>query len=228
MMTRGEVGIIVAARTGSTRLPGKALLPLGGTQMILFLLQRLQPLRGGRVVLATTEREDDDGLARIVRDAGVPVFRGSTNDLVARYTAAAEAFGFDTVGRVTADCPFVNAEMVDHCLLQAAAFGDFDLATTKGIFPVGLDIEFYPASVMTQLNSQRDLTEIHREHLTLYMYDNKDTFRVRALRPPADWPATNLSFTVDTRADYDAAAALAGKFPDPDFPIKNLIERAAA
>lgn len=225
-MARGKVGIIVAARTGSTRLPGKALLPLNGMPMILFLLERLKPLKGGRVVLATTDLEGDNRLAELVQAVGVPVFRGSANDLVARYTAAAAAFGFDTVGRVTGDCPFVDAAMVDACLEQAA--GGFDIATTKGAFPVGLDIELYSAAVMAQLNAQEDLTESHREHLTLYMYDHRDRFAVRQLQPPASWPATSQSFTVDTRADYDRAAALAAPFGGAHFSIPDLIERAAA
>lgn len=224
----GKVGIIVAARTGSTRLPGKALLPLNGMPMILFLLERLKPLKGGHVVLATTELEGDDRLAELVRSAGVPVFRGSAIDLVARFTAAAAQFGFDTIGRVTGDCPFVDAPMVDHCLEQAAGFGGFDLATTKGAFPVGLDIELYSAATMARLDAQKDLTASHREHLTLYMYDHKNRFEVRQLQPPAGWPMSSRSFTVDTRADYDQAAALAGQFARPDFPIPTLIERAAA
>jgi spore coat polysaccharide biosynthesis protein SpsF len=227
-MPLGTVGIIVAARTGSTRLPGKALLPLNGMPMILFLLERLKSLRGGRVVLATTELEGDNHLADLVRTAGVPVFRGSANDLVARYTAAAAAFGFDTVGRVTGDCPFVDGPMVDHCLQQAAGFDGLDIASTKGAFPVGLDIELYSAAMMARLNARDDLTASHREHLTLYMYDHKDRFDVRRLQPPSGWPMTSRSFTVDTRADYDQAAALAGQFSRTDFPIHDLIERAAA
>src|SRR5690348_5122118 len=104
----GRTGIIVAARTGSSRLPGKALLPLNGMPMILFLLERLSPLKEARVAFATTRLESDDRLAAIVEEAGVPVFRGNAEDLVDRYVAAADHFGFDTVGRVTGDCPFVD------------------------------------------------------------------------------------------------------------------------
>ena len=74
LMQLGKVGIIVAARTGSTRLPGKALLPLNGMPMILFLLERLKSLQGAGVVLATTELESgDDHLAESWR--GPPAFR---------------------------------------------------------------------------------------------------------------------------------------------------------
>jgi spore coat polysaccharide biosynthesis protein SpsF len=227
-MALGSIGIIVAARTNSSRLPGKALKPLQGMPMILFLLERLKPLRGASVVVATTELENDDHLAETVAGAGVPVFRGSANDLVARYAAAAAQFGFDTVGRVTGDCPFVNAEMVEHCLVQAAANGPFDLATTKGEFPVGLDIELFPANRMAALNANPSLSEAHREHLTLYIYDNPGDFMLHKLQPRPDWRIAGHSFTVDTASDYQAAMGLANCFDRPNFPLHSLIERAAA
>src|SRR3974390_1575647 len=110
-MRLGQVGIVVAARIGSTRLPGKALRPLDGIPMIVFLLRRLVPARRATVVFATTELPADDMLAGIVAGEGFPVYRGANEDVVARYVGAAERFSLDTVVRVTGDCPFVNAEL---------------------------------------------------------------------------------------------------------------------
>ena len=224
----GRTGIIVAARTGSSRLPGKALLPLNGMPMILFLLARLSPLEDATVVLATTRLASDDRLAATVEETGVPVFRGNAEDLVDRYTAAADHFGFDTVGRVTADCPFVDAAMLKFCMEQAEALAPFDLATTKGAFPVGLDVELYPSRVMSQLNRQAGLTASDREHLTLYMYEHREAFALRQLNPPSGWQRSTRSFTVDTPADYETAQALAAPFAGADFSISALLERAAA
>ena len=225
-MALGNIGVIVSARTASHRLPGKALLPLNGLPMVLFLLERLKPLQGGRLVFATTELASDDELAGAVAKTGVPVFRGSADDLVARHVGAAAAFGFDTVGRVTGDCPFVNAEMVDYCLDQAARLTPFDLVTTKGAFPVGLDVEFYPAAVMVRLHQDMGLTGEEREHLTLRLY--RGGFDVRRLSPRADWPANGRAFTVDTGADYERAVALAGRFGATQFSLADLLKKDAA
>lgn len=224
----GRTGIVVAARTGSSRLPGKALLPLNGVPMILFLLERLSPLEDATIVLATTTLERDDQLAAVVKEAGVPVFRGNAEDLVDRYAAAADHFGFDTVGRVTGDCPFVDAAMLKFCIEQAASLAPFDLATTKGTFPVGLDAEFYPSRVMSDLNRKAELTARHREHLTLYMYDHRECFALRQLTPPSKWRRLARSFTVDTQADYEAAQLLAAPFAGARFSITDMLERAAA
>jgi spore coat polysaccharide biosynthesis protein SpsF len=222
----GNVGVVVAARTLSSRLPGKALLPLQGMPMILFLLRRLQPLRRVTTVLATTTLASDDELASVVEAAGVPVFRGADADVVARYVAAAACFGFDTVARVTGDCPFVDAELVDHCLAQCAAVAAFDLATTKGRFPVGLDVELYSAARMDALHAGGGLSAAEREHLTLYFYNHRDACTVHPLEPRPAWRCAGRHFTVDTRQDYEAARAIAERFTGPEFAVETLVAAA--
>jgi len=220
----GNVGLIVSARTRSTRLPGKALLPLRGMPMILYLLRRLSPFAAGTVVLATTNLESDDRLADVVSKSGAEVYRGDENDLVARYVGAAEQYGFDTVVRATGDCPFIDAEFVTWCLGQAESLDAFDLATTKGLFPVGLDAEIYRAEVMTRLHKTDRLSAAQREHLTLFIYDHEDEFVVRRLQPRPAWAGCGNTFTVDTAADYEAACERAERFSSPMFSIAALIE----
>jgi spore coat polysaccharide biosynthesis protein SpsF len=220
----GKVGVVVAARMSSTRLPGKAMLPLQGIPMVAFLLRRLAALKSGQVVLATTRLAVDDELAELARAEGVDVFRGPDADVVGRYVAAADRYGFDTVARVTADCPFVDAELVDWCLSRTAEFERCDLATTKTRFPVGLDVEIYAVERMRALNA-RELTEAEREHLTLYYYEHDDEFAVRTIEPPVAWPRPDRRFTVDTQADYEEAVRFADLFDDPRFTILSFLER---
>ena len=227
-MILGNVAVVVAARTLSSRLPGKALLPLQGMPMILFLLRRLRPLRRATLVFATTTLAADDELASLVATAGVPVFRGADADVVARYVAAAVRFGFDTMARVTGDCPFVDAELVEHCLSQCMAASPFDLATTKGRFPVGLDVEIFPSARLAALHAAGSLSAEEREHLTLYFYNHRDVSTVHALDPRPGWRCADRHFTVDTRQDYDAARAIADRFAQPEFAIADLLARAAA
>ena len=222
----GQVGIVVAARTSSSRLPGKALLPLGGLPMVIFLLRRLRGIQAGRVVLATTELPADDSLVAEVLAEGVPVYRGSEDDVVGRFVGAAAKFGFDLVGRVTADCPFVDAELVDWCINQSSRFGQYDLATTKGTFPVGLDVELYRADRLAALDAGTALSPQDREHLTLHFYANREAFEVKSIAPPPDWSPSERTFTVDTAADYATAVELVGLLGRNDFSIPALLELA--
>jgi len=218
----GKIGVVVAARTASTRLPGKALLPLGGKPMILFLLERLRNLRSAELVVATTLLESDNALAASVEGVGIPVFRGNAQDLVQRYCDVAAHFGFDTIVRITADCPFIEVDMVEWCLARAAESEGWDLATTKGQFPAGLDAEIYPAALMQKLNESA-LSDEEREHLTLHLY--RHNYAITRIHPPAEWPSVAQSFTVDTREDYQNAEGIVDYFQSGDFGLKELLLR---
>ena len=102
-------GIIVGARIGSTRLPGKALLQIGGYPMIIFLLERIRATQSvNKIIFATTTLSEDNELAQVVKDAGFTVFRGSNQNVVERYIDAAQEYNLDYVIRITGDCPFVD------------------------------------------------------------------------------------------------------------------------
>jgi spore coat polysaccharide biosynthesis protein SpsF len=217
------MGIIVAARMSSVRLPGKALLPLHGLPMVVFLLRRLRGTKMGDVILATTTLSADDQLTDTVEAEDVPVFRGSATDVVARYVGAAKQFGFDTVARVTADCPFIDAELADWCIGRTAEFDRFDLATTKGMFPVGLDIEIYQAERLATLDAGGQLTATDREHLTLHFYNHSDEFDIRIIKAPPAWAHTERHFTVDTKVDYDGAKHLVEKIGQVGFSISVML-----
>lgn len=219
-----RVGTVVAARTGSSRLPRKALLPLGEYPMILFLLERIRATQeASKVILATTTLPEDDELTRVVGDAGFLVFRGTNEDVVARYVDAAQAYDLDYVVRVTGDCPFVDAETLDHCLISARQHIPFDLASTKGYFPVGIDYEIYKASVMAGLHAAGTLDAADREHLTLYMYNHSDRFKLAFLEPRFEW-RSKKTFTVDTRDDYVRAQKIVMRMGRPNFTIAELVD----
>ena len=220
----GRTGVIVAARTGSSRLPGKVLRPLGGRPMILFLLDRLRASRLAEMpVLATTTLPGDDELAAIVIEAGNHVFRGNENDVVRRYVDAVSTHGFDYVVRVTGDCPFVDAETLDYCIDLARQQAPFDLATTKGRFPVGIDYEIYNARTMREIHEDEALDTSDREHLTLYMYKNRSRYRIIELEPRPEWRSVE-HYTVDTQDDYARAEATVTKLGYNRFSVRELVE----
>lgn len=219
-----KYGVIIAARTSSTRLPGKALMTLKDLPMVVFLIRRLHNnSRSGLLHFATTDLPDDDWLASVVEAEGVPVFRGSNEDVMQRYVDAAQQFGIECVIRITADCPFVDAETLDYCLDRCETFGEFDLATTKGLFPVGIDFEIYNASSMRALHESGLPDASDREHLTKYFYDHPDRYDIRRIEPDPAWVCTTRAFTVDTEADYAWAQQAADRFDTIRFRVSDLI-----
>jgi spore coat polysaccharide biosynthesis protein SpsF len=214
---------------GSSRLPGKALLPLGGLPMIRFLLRRIRgSALAADLVLATTERTEDDGLAEEARAEGVRVFRGACEDVVQRYDAVAHALEAEYVVRVTGDCPFTDRETLDHCLAACRTFGAFDLASTKGAFPVGIDYEIYRAATLRQMRGAGVLSAADREHVTRYFYEHPSEFIVKRLEPREEWRTVARAFTVDTPEDYRAATRLADSFGGTAFSVADLVRRSGS
>jgi spore coat polysaccharide biosynthesis protein SpsF len=229
MTKQNKIGVIVAARMGSSRLPGKALKILGGEPMILFLLQRLKASKqADQIIVATTEKQSDDILVDAISNFGLEVFRGDQDDVVARFVEAADYFGFDQVVRITGDCPFVDAELLDFVLSSCGRAGAFDLATTKGLFPVGLDFEIYSADLMKELHLSAKLTVEDREHLTWHMARQPDKFILHKIAPPEKWQWKDHPFTVDTTKDFEWASLVAEKAGGTNATILSLIAAAKA
>nr|MBF0222716.1 NTP transferase domain-containing protein [Desulfobulbaceae bacterium] len=221
-----KYGVILAARLGSQRLPGKALLPLQNTPMISFLIRRLQTSKQvSRIILATTKLPADDQLKAVAEKEGIDIFRGDRDDVVSRFVGAANHFNLEYVVRVTGDCPFVDGASLDYCIDQCNRHNSFEIASTKTKFPVGIDYEIYQAKAMATLHLEH-LTADEREHLTLGMYNRPERFKKIQLLPPQDWPKISNTFTIDTAEDYETAQGLIRNLKTVHFDIATLLLQA--
>src|SRR5438105_805025 len=105
--------VVLQARMGSTRLPGKVMERIGGVPLIELLLNRLAGARRiDQVVLATSTNSENTALVEHVRSLGYEVFQGSENDVLDRYYQAATLHRADAVIRITGDCPLIDPGLV--------------------------------------------------------------------------------------------------------------------
>ena len=115
-----KFGTIIAARTGSYRLPGKVLLPLMDMEVLRLEIKRLKKSKYcENFILATTTNPEDDKLIEIALDENINVFRGDDENVLRRFVNAAEAifpFDIDYIVRVTSDCPLVGGDTLDLVL----------------------------------------------------------------------------------------------------------------
>jgi spore coat polysaccharide biosynthesis protein SpsF (cytidylyltransferase family) len=213
---------------GSHRLPGKALLPLIKIPMIVLLIKRLkQSKRISRFILATTTLKEDDQLVEKVLKENINIFRGQCDDVVHRYVKAADQYGIEYVVRVTGDCPLVDGKSLDYCIERCEELNGFDLATTKGNFPVGIDFEIFKAKSMKAL-AKKKLTKDEREHLTLGFYNREDQFKISRLQPPKHWPRFTKHLTVDTKDDYNFIRLITDSVGSKFIDIPTIINNAKA
>ncbi|MGA2522455.1 MAG: NTP transferase domain-containing protein, partial [Acidimicrobiales bacterium] len=137
---------VVQARTGSTRRPEKVLADVGGKPMLRFMLDRLEGLKVGSLVVATSDRPDDDRVEAVAQDAGVACVRGPEDDVLARFAVALRTNPANSVLRLTADCPLIDPGVVNQLIAHFHEAGvDYASNTLARTYPVGLDAEVMTA-----------------------------------------------------------------------------------
>ena len=199
---------IVQARMGSTRLPGKVLKPILGRPMLAHILERLQAVSAiGAVLVATSDREGDEPVRAFCREHGIGCFAGSERDVLDRFYHAAVHENADPIIRITADCPLVDPELVSRLLAMydIAQFDHVAIATGAGAiyleggrFPDGLDAECFSLQALSR--AWREATDPpDREHVTPYIWRNKQLFRCGHLLSDGDY--STLRWTVDNEQD---------------------------
>lgn len=195
---RTRAGIILQARLASTRLPGKALEPVGGCSMLERCLRRLMAGGVAHVVLATTRSREDDALAAIATRLGVGVYRGDVDDVLGRFVETAAAFDLDPVIRATADNPAVDV-LAPGRVLAALRSHEADYVVEEGL-PVGARVEAMTADALERAATLAQ-TPYDREHVTSFIRRRSDLFRVCCVPAPAALQQPSLRLTVDSAAD---------------------------
>lgn len=202
--------VIVQARMRSTRLPGKVLLPLSsGFTVIEEVLGRARLIKGARhVVAALSDDPASDIITEIISymlaydPDGTHIVRGSENDVISRYIAAAEVVGADTIMRVTSDCPLIDPD-VCSLVLDAYKNSDVDYCTNAmpRSWPHGLDCEVFSIDLLKRA-ALADETKYpgNREGVDVWMQHAPE---VRRLNVEKDGPSeAHIRWTLDTIDDY--------------------------
>jgi spore coat polysaccharide biosynthesis protein SpsF len=222
-----RAGIISQVRMGSTRLPGKVLLPINGQPVLHYHLERLLE-SGLPVALATTTQPADDILARYASDRGIPCYRGSETDVLARYYEANQQFGFDVLVRVTSDCPLLDGPIigasVQRYLAEQNPFAYRSNVVTR-TFPRGLDFEVFSAELLALAHTYATLPT-EREHVTPYLrtHFTPNGFVVNRdeLCPLGDYSSPRL--TLDTPADFEVLNQLITNYQAHKLALPSLLQ----
>ncbi len=213
------IGIIVQARMGSTRLPGKVMKEVLGRPLLELLIERLrQCRRADELVIATSTSPADDAIAALAEKLSVKLLRGSEDDVLDRYYQAAKKFKLDHIVRITADCPLSDPEIIDRMIEHYADGGypyDYFSNTLKPTFPDGLDAEIFSFAVLEKIERLSQAKYL-REHVCGYIIENPGQFRLKNYAGREDW--SSLRLTVDTPEDYELVRLVFEKL----YPAKQL------
>jgi spore coat polysaccharide biosynthesis protein SpsF len=209
---------LIQARMGSSRLPGKVLMPLAGEPMLARVVERLRrATRLDEVVVATTVEPADEAVAQLCQARGWPCFRGSQDDVLDRFYRAGREHGADVIVRVTADCPLIEPAVVDRVVQAYLDAKDADLVSNvwpRRTFPRGLDTEVVRWAALERAWREDD-NPAWREHVTAFIYRRPDLFRVANVENAQDFSAGR--WTVDTADDLALVRAVYDHFGHDRF-----------
>jgi spore coat polysaccharide biosynthesis protein SpsF len=220
--------VVIQARTGSTRLPGKVLLPLGGRSLLERMIERVRAARTEfELVVATTDEAADDPIAEVCRHAAVRCFRGHPTDLLDRHYQAARALGADAVAKIPSDCPLIDPAAIDrvlgHFLRNAQRF-DFVSNLHPASWPDGNDVEVMPLGMLAEAWTHAT-RRYEREHTTPFIWDQPDRYRLGSVRweTGLDYSASHR-FTIDYPEDYTLIRTLFDELWTPTRPVFSLAD----
>lgn len=213
---------IVQARMGSTRLPGKVLRCIGEKTMLARVMRRVQQVSLlDQVIVATTVNPADDAIVAECERLGIPVFRGDEQDVLDRYYHAARTYGAEVIVRITSDCPLIDPGIAD---LVISAFlvelPDYANNTMTRTYPHGLDVSVMTATALDRAWREAD-EPYQREHVTPYIYQNPDLFRLLAVTGEADY--SNHRWTVDTPYDLEFVRAVYAHMDGDAFSWRDVL-----
>ncbi len=206
-----RAGVIIQARTTSTRLPEKVLkeLPYGsGITVLSQVIRRLRHSSTAKeIIVATTLNAEDDQIVKISEIEKVKHFRGSEGDVLSRYYHAARENSLDIIVRITSDCPCIDPQIVDSIIEKHAQRNtDYSSNTLKRTFPHGLDVEVFNFNILEQTFNEAS-EDFEKEHVTPFMY-RSGKFNIQNIEAPNEYNRPDIRITLDTREDYIALCAV--------------------
>ncbi|MFD1685885.1 cytidylyltransferase domain-containing protein [Halobellus litoreus] len=193
----------IQARMGSSRLPGKVMLPLDGNHVIEHVIRRVASSDSiDEIVVATSDKKRDDIINLYADRSGATVFRGSEENVLERMFDAANESSADIVVRVTADCPLVSPRFIDTAVDKLSDGYEYVSARSEQTFPHGLRVGAFTFDSFRTVKEESTESR-HREHVTPYYYENPDKFNLYDILSDEVFDYENLQNRTDLRLTLD-------------------------
>jgi spore coat polysaccharide biosynthesis protein SpsF len=201
-----NVVVIIQARLGSTRLPNKMMLSLKNRSIISWVITRAQRSKKiDNLILATSQKKENDLLEWEALNLKCPVYRGSENDVLNRFYEAAKQMNATHVVRVCADNPLVSPSEIDNLItfyFNNKCDYAYNHIPKNNTYPDGLGAEIISFELLKKLENEVK-SPLEREHCFLHINNNPDKFIVKTFNPILQSIAfPNLKLDIDTFDDF--------------------------
>lgn len=218
-----RIGVVVQARMGSTRLPGKIMKPVAGAPMLARMLERVTAASTpDAVVVATTTAPADEPIRALCAEHGYRCISGHPTDLLDRHVQAAREVGADVVVKIPSDCPLIDPAVIDRVIgAYVPMHGKVDFVSNlhPPTYPDGNDVEVMPLELL-ELALREATKTLEREHTTPFIWDQPERFRVQNVtwETGLDYSYSHR-FTIDYPEDYAFISAVYDELWAPEAPF---------
>ena len=218
-----ETGCIIQARMGSTRLPGKVMLPVDDSNPIIwYVVRQLQQSKlCNKLVIATTTNPEDEKIVDFAKKNSVLYFRGSVQDCLDRYYQCAKSFSLSIIVRITSDNPLIDPTLVDEAI-KLFKDKNYDYVTNSKprSFQQGTEVEVFSFRALEKAWKEAKKPS-EREHVTPYFYNNPDKFRIFNITSQKN--ISNLRWTVDRMEDLNFVRTVVSKLNKSPILMKDIL-----
>lgn len=220
---------IIQARMGSERLPGKVIKPIKGVPLIGYTIDRLKRSRYiDEIILATSDKEQDDKLVDVAQEYKIECFRGSEENVLERYVKCAKKYNGDIIIRITGDCPLIDPIIVDNVITKLIMYKyDYVRLDVPNTFIRGFDVEvFTKESLFRTYNivseKYNGVINKYKEHVTLFIYENRELFNVGYVIGEKEFNR-NYRVCVDTFEDFQVVENIIENMRKEDLQYTDIV-----
>jgi len=198
---------ILQARTSSSRLPGKVLMPILGVPMLLRQIERIKRSKLiKKLIVATSSTKSDDVLEELCVKNNIPCYRGNLDDVLDRFYQATKQYNPKHVVRLTGDCPLIDPKIIDQ-VVEFHLENNFDYTsnTIEPTYPDGLDVEVFRFECLEHAWQEAKLSS-QREHVTPFIHSQPNLFDLGSFKNTED--LSHFRWTVDELPDFELVSII--------------------
>lgn len=226
-----KIVVIIQARMGSTRLPGKVMIKIKDKTVLNHVVERIRCCKNvDDIIVATSLDKSNNAIEQECCHMKVKCFRGNEQDVLKRYYCAAKQNNADLIVRITSDCPVIDYNIIDKMIEKFLSedkirnidyMSNFDIV--ENTFPRGMDVEIIKFYALEKTYKEANKS-YEREHVTPYIYNNPNKFKLMGYSNEED--LSKYRFTLDTKEDLQLITVIYNNLYDNNnkFSMNNIID----
>jgi len=216
-----KVLVIIQARIGSTRLPGKIMRKIEGKSVLEHIITSLKfSTEMDKLIVATSTNSEDDVIEKLASQLNVLCFRGSSLDVLDRFYQCAKQYEGDLIVRITADCPLIEPEIIDSAIkLSKSGECDYCSNMLHQTYAMGYLVEVITFKTLEKLH-KHNLDPLSREHIIWDIRKHPEKYKIKELILPHNMDRHNWRLTLDYEEDFQLLSKIFSYLYKPNSYIK--------